>query len=530
MTDDRSSPIDEGLEDDQPGFYGPDDTQDLDYVRDLGSPGTFPFTRGIHRDMYRNRLWTMRQYAGFGTAKETNQRFRFLLDQGTSGLSVAFDLPTQIGLDSDHPGAFGEVGRVGVAIDSVADMEELFEDIPLDAVSTSMTINATAAILLAFYLVVARRQGVHWSKLRGTIQNDILKEYVARGTFIYPPEPSIRLVTDTIAFCQANVPRWNPVSISGYHIREAGASALQEAAFTLANAETYLQAALDSGLDIDQFSPRFSFFFSVHNNFFEEIAKFRAVRKVWAQRMKTRGARNPRSLALRFHAQTGGSTLTAQQPENNTVRVTLQALAAILGGAQSLHTNSKDEALALPTEEAVSLALRTQQIIAHESGAAEIADPLGGSWYLERLTGDFASKIDAYLQEIDRLGGVLSALEQGYFHRQIQEAAFRFQKEVESGTRTVVGVNRFNDKGRPAIQTMKIPEGVEARQKERLKGVRMQERPRLAAALEKVRNTASGTGNLLPPIIEAAEAQATVGEIADALRKVFGEHKETVAI
>ena len=513
-------------------FYRPEDVERLDYDTDLGDPGQHPYTRGIYPEMYRIRLWTMRQYAGYASAEESNQRYRYLLSQGTTGLSVAFDLPTQIGLDSDHLLAAGEVGRVGVAIDSLEDMEQLFRGIPLTKVSTSMTINATAFILLALYLALARRRGEPWAELRGTIQNDILKEYIARGTFIYPARASMRIITDTLSFCQQQVPRWNPISISGYHIREAGCTAAQEIGFTFANAESYVEAALETGLEIDDFAPRLSFFFNAHNDFFEEVAKFRAARRMWARLMRDRfGATDERSCALRFHAQTAGSTLTAQQPDNNAVRVTIQALAAVLGGAQSLHTNAKDEALALPTEEAALLALRTQQIIAHESSVAQVVDPLGGSWYLEALTGKLEEQAEAYLQKIRSMGGVLAVIESGYIQKEIQEAAYAYQKRLEGGQQVVVGVNRFQEENDGSIELLRVDPEVEKKQKRRLESLRQKrDASKSSAALDKVRMAARGQDNLMPVVIAAVEAMATVGEIADAMREIFGEHQEKIVV
>ncbi|MGH9339985.1 MAG: acyl-CoA mutase large subunit family protein [Acidobacteriota bacterium] len=511
--------------------YRPEDTSFLDYTRDLGDPGEFPFARGIHPQMYRERLWTMRQYAGYAGAEESNRRYRYLLSQGTTGLSVAFDLPTQIGLDSDDPLAGGEVGRVGVAIDSLQDMERLLETIPLDEVSTSMTINATASILLALYLAVAKKRGIGWARLRGTVQNDILKEYIARGTYIYPPEASLRIITDVFAFCSKEVPLWNMISISGYHIREAGSTAAQEIAFTLGNAATYVEAALAAGLKIDEFAPRLSFFFSTHNNLFEEIAKFRAARRLWARLMHEKGARDQKSLMLRVHAQTAGSTLTAQQPENNVVRVAFQALASVLGGVQSLHTNSRDEALALPTEASVRLALRTQQILACESGVDAVVDPLGGSWYIEKLTADLEGAARDYLDQIRSRGGMLRAIETGYVHAAIQQSAYEQQRRVESGEQVVVGVNRFQEEDKARIEILRIAPEVERRQVERLKLLRDTRRSEdVERALAQLRRAAAGTENLMPPIIAAVESHATVGEIAGSLREVFGEHQETVVI
>ena len=512
--------------------YRPEDTAFLDYQQDLGEPGEFPFTRGIHREMYRARLWTMRQYAGYATAQESNRRYRYLRSEGATGLSVAFDLPTQLGLDSDHPLAAGEVGKVGVAIDSLEDLERLFEGIPLLEVSTSMTINATACILLAMYLVVARKQGGRWEGLRGTVQNDILKEYIARGTYIYPPQPSLRIITDIFSFCSREVPQWNTISISGYHIREAGCSAAQEIAFTLANGEAYVQAAVESGLEIDEFASRLSFFFNAHKTFFEEVAKFRAARRLWARLMRDRlGARRPESWMLRFHAQTAGSTLSGQNPDNNVVRVALQALAAILGGVQSLHTNAKDEALALPTEQAAGLALRTQQILADESGIPEVVDPLGGSWYVERLTKDLEEEAQAYLDKIRSLGGMLPAIESGYVQREIQEAAYEQQIRLESGQEIVVGVNRFESEEEVPIEVLRVDPEVQKRQTATLEALReRRDSKAIQRTLGKIRQAALGQANLMPAIIEAVEAYATVGEMADVLRDAFGEHKETIVI
>lgn len=512
--------------------YRPPDTESLKYGSDIGDPGQYPFTRGVHPEMYRSRLWTMRQYAGYASAAESNRRYRYLLEQGTTGLSVAFDLPTQIGLDSDHPLAFGEVGRVGVAIDSLQDMERLFDEIPLEKVSTSMTINSTAATLLTLYLAVARRRRCDWSKLRGTIQNDILKEYIARGTYIYPPQASLRLITDTFAFCSRNAPQWNTISISGYHIREAGSTAVQELAFTLANAETYVEAALSAGLEIDEFAPRLSFFFNAHSDLFEEAAKFRAARRLWARIMKERfGASNPKSWMLRFHAQTAGSSLTARQPDNNIVRVAYQALSAVLGGAQSLHTNAKDEALALPTQESAGLALRTQQVLAYETGVAEVVDPLGGSWYVERLTSEIEEAAEDYLIKIRSMGGMLRAIENGFVQMEIQNAAYCTQRRLESGESVLVGVNRFDCEEDLQPELLKIDHQVELRQKERLRKLRStRDASAVEEALDGVRDAARSKENLLEPILKAVEALATVGEIANAMRDVFGEHRETIVI
>ena len=506
--------------------YGP---EDLGASFELEPPGEAPFTRGVYPSMYRGQLWTMRQYAGMGAAAETNARFRYLIEHGQTGLSVAFDLPTQMGLDSDHPRAEGEVGRTGVAIDSVQDMERLFEGIPLDRVSTSMTINATAPILLLLYELVAEEQGIEASQLSGTVQNDLLKEYAARGTYIYPPKPSMRLITDVFAYCGERIPRWNTISISGYHMREAGATAVQEVAFTLANGIAYVQAALDAGLEVDAFAPRLSFFFACHMHFFEEIAKFRAARRLWARIMADRfGARDPRSLMLRFHTQTGGATLTAQQPQNNIVRTALEALAAVLGGTQSLHTNSFDEALALPTESAVKIALRTQQVIGYETGVANVADPFGGSYFVESLTTEIEQRVLEYLDKIDGMGGAVAAIEQGFFQDEIHESAFRIQRAIESGERIVVGVNRFEDVEEHPVEIQRIAEEEVARQVERLRALRAsRDVAAVDRALSDVETAARGTGNLLPPMKEALRARATLGEVSDVLRRIFGEHRPT---
>ncbi|MBA2301205.1 MAG: methylmalonyl-CoA mutase [Acidobacteria bacterium] len=495
---------------------------------ELGFSGQFPFTRGIQTTMYRGRLWTMRQYAGFGTAAESNGRYRYLLGQGVSGLSVAFDLPTQMGYDSDHPLAAGEVGRVGVAIDSIEDMADLFDAIPLDRVSTSMTINATAIILLALYIGVARRQGVAATALSGTIQNDILKEYVARGTYIYPPRPSLRIVTDIFAYCERELPNWNTISISGYHIREAGATAVQEVAFTFANAIAYVDAARAAGLEVNAFGQRLSFFFNAHNDFLEEVAKFRAARRLWARIMRDRfGATNPRAQQLRFHTQTAGSTLTAQQPDNNIVRVAVQALAAVIGGTQSLHCNGRDEALALPTEESARTALRTQQIIAQESGVAHTVDPFGGAYAIEELTNRIEAGARALIARIDASGGTLDAIEAGIIQREIQESAYRAQQSVESGESIVVGVNRYATTGGSSIDMLTIDAAVEQRQIERVNAVRAaRDGAAWQSAIDDIHTAASGSANLVPPIVRAVEARATVGEISDAMRSVFGEHEE----
>ena len=513
-----------------PNDFNPSNTQAPDYVRDLGAPGEFPYTRGVRRTMYRGRFWTMRQYAGYATAEESNARYKYLLAQGTTGLSVAFDLPTQIGLDSDDPLAAGEVGKVGVAIDSLEDMERLFSGIPLDMVSTSMTINATAAILLCLYIAVARKQNVALDRLQGTIQNDILKEYIARGTYIYPPAASLRLVTDTFAFCAREVPRWNTISISGYHIREAGSTAVQEVAFTLADAIAYVEAALGAGLEIDQFAPRLSFFFNAHNNLLEEIAKYRAARRLWARIMRDRfRASDPRSMMLRFHTQTAGSTLTAQQPEVNVVRTTIQALAAVLGGTQSLHTNAMDEALALPTEKAARLALRTQQVIAYESGVADTVDPLAGSYAIEHLTDEIERRALDYIEKIDAMGGMLRAIESGYVQREIQEAAYRYQRAVETGDAVVVGVNRFQIEEDSRVPTLRIDPSIEQAQIERVRSLRQRrDQAQTEAALAALEEAARGTENMLPRILACVEALATVGEISHRLRRVWGEYREAV--
>lgn len=506
--------------------YTDEDAAGRDYRQALDFPGQYPYTRGVQPTMYRGRFWTMRQYAGFGTAEESNRRYRYLLDQGQTGLSVAFDLPTQMGRDSDHALAAGEVGRAGVAIDSLADMETLLDGIPLEKVSTSMTINATAGILLALYLAVAEKQDVGWDKVNGTIQNDLLKEYIARGTYIYPPGPSLRIITDIFAFCADQVPNWNTISISGYHIREAGSTAAQEIAFTLADGIAYVDAARSVGLDVDRFASRLSFFFNVHNNFFEEVAKFRAARRLWARIMRERfGAKNPRSWMLRTHAQTAGSTLTAQQPDNNVIRVTLQALAAALGGTNSLHTNSKDEALALPTEDAVRVALRTQQVIAHESGVADTIDPLAGSYFVESLTDELEAKAVAYIDSIDALGGAVEAIEAGFQQREIHEAAFRYQRAVESREQIIVGVNDFQVAEDAHDDLLKIDLALERRQQEKVAAVRVERNAAAArTALDGVSRAARDGTNLMPAILDAVRAYATLGEISDALRERFGEY------
>ncbi len=504
----------------------PDET--FDYAEKLGFPGEYPFTRGVYPTMYRGRFWTMRQYAGYATAEESNRRYRYLLESGTTGLSVAFDLPTQMGYDSDHPLAEGEVGKVGVAISSLKDMEILFDGIPLDRVSTSMTINATAAILLAMYIAVAKKQGVEVSRLSGTIQNDILKEYIARGTYIYPPEPSMRIITDIFRYCREHLPRWNTISISGYHIREAGATAVQEVAFTFANAIAYVQAAIDSGLNVDDFARRLSFFFNAHNNFLEEVAKFRAARRLWARIMKERfGARDPRSMMLRFHTQTAGSTLTAQQPLNNIVRTTIQALAAVLGGTQSLHTNAYDEALGLPTEASATIALRTQQIIAHESGVTDTIDPLGGSYVIEYLTDEIERRAEEYLERIEEMGGSVAAIRRHFFQDEIARSAYEYQQKVEREEKIVVGVNRYTMEAEQHPEILRIDEAAVARQIQRLRQVRQErDEERVQESLRQLRQAAGGKENLMPFILQAVETYATVGEISDALREVFGEYRE----
>ncbi len=510
-------------------LYGPSDTEGLDYERDLGFPGEYPYTRGIRGNMYRGRPWTMRQFAGFGTARETNRRYHFLLERGTTGLSVAFDMPTIMGRDSDDPMSEGEVGRCGVAIDSVVDMQTLFDGIPLDRITTSMTTNAPASILLAFYLVTGERQGVSFSEMGGTIQNDILKEYIAQKSWIFPPRPSMRIITDIMAFCEGEVPRWNTISISGYHIREAGSTAAQELAFTLADGIAYVQAGIDAGLDVDEFAPRLSFFFNSHIDFFEEIAKYRAARRIWARVMKERfGAKKEESLLLRFHTQTAGCSLTAPQPENNIVRTAYEGLAAVLGGTQSLHTNSMDEVLALPTEKTVEIALRTQQVIAHETGVVNTIDPLAGSYYVEHLTDRLEAQALQYFDEIEAEGGVLEAIEKGYFQRRIADAAYRYQMEIERGERVIVGVNRYAHEGEAVdIELLKIDPALEREQAEGLKKVRA-ERDTAAAeeARSELKRRAEGTENLMPTILDCARAHVTIGEIVDVLKGVFGEYKE----
>ena len=507
--------------------YAAEDLRDWDPYRQLGEPGEFPFTRGVQADMYRGRLWTMRQYAGFGTAEATNERFKFLLDAGQTGLSCAFDLPTQMGLDSDHPRAEGEVGKVGVAIDSLDDMRRLFAGIPLDRVTTSMTINATAAILLLLYELVAEEQGVASDRIGGTVQNDILKEYVARGTYIYPPRPSMRLVTDTFAYCAENIPSWNTISISGYHIREAGSTAVQELAFTLADGIAYVEAAIAAGLEVDDFAGRLSFFFNAHNNLFEEVAKYRAARRLWARLMRDRfGAKAERSMRLRFHTQTGGSTLTAQQPEVNTVRVAIQALGAVLGGTQSLHTNSFDEALGLPTERAAKLALRTQQVIGYESGVTDTVDPLAGSYYVEWLTDEVEQRALAYIERIEEMGGAVAAIEAGYMQDEVEQAAYEFAMRVDSGDKVVVGVNRFVEKAAAEAEVFPVDPALQRAQIEGVRSSRARrDQAQVAACLREVESAARGTQNLLVPMRAALKARATLGEVSDVLRDAFGEYR-----
>jgi len=513
-------------------LYTPMDMESLDYPRDLGFPGEFPFTRGIHSTGYRGRLWTMRQYAGFGAAEESNKRYKYLLEQGQTGLSVALDLPTQVGYDSDHPLAEGEVGKAGVPVSSLKDMEILFKGIPLGRVSTSMTINATAPQVLAMYFAIAEKQEVALDSVRGTVQNDILKEYAARGTYIYPAEPSMRLVTDIIEYCFKNAPNFNTISISGYHVREAGSTAVQELAFTLANGIAYIEAAVKRGLPVDSFAPRISFFFACHNDFFEEIAKFRAARRLWARIMKERfGAKNPRSLLLRYHVQTSGCTLTAQQPFNNIARVTMQALAAVLGGAQSLHTNSFDEALALPSETAVMTALRTQQIIAYESGVANTVDPLGGSYLVEYLTNKIEEEASEYIEKIDEMGGAPSAIQKGFYQKEIADSAYRYQREIEDRKRTIVGLNKFVTDAKVPIKILRVDPEAEKRQIERLRKVRAERNgKKVKEALEKLQKAAEGQENLMPYLFETVKAYATNGEISDTLREVFGEYKATTIV
>lgn len=512
-------------------LYTPLDSE-LDYEKDLGYPGQFPFTRGVQPTMYRGKLWTMRMYAGFATAEESNQRYKFLIDQGSMGLSVAFDLPTQMGYDSSDEIAEGEVGKVGVAIDSLADMEILFDGIPLDKVSTSMTINAPASVLLAMYIAVAKKQGVTADKLRGTIQNDILKEYVARGTYIFPVKPSMRLITDIFDYCSKNVPKWNTISISGYHIREAGANAVEEVAFTLADGIAYVNAALEAGLHVDDFAPRLSFFFNAHNNLLEEVAKFRAARRIWANIMKNRfKAENPKSWALKFHTQTAGCTLTAQQPENNIVRVAIQTLAAVLGGTQSLHTNSKDEALALPTEDSVRVALRTQQIVGYESGVADSIDPLAGSYYVESLTNKIEKEALDLINKIDELGGAPSAIEKGYIQQEIMDSAYKYQKEIEENERVIVGVNKFQIEEEAPKGLLRVDPAVGERQKEKIEALKAKrDNERVKETLDALRKACSGDENIMPYILDAVESYATLGEVCGVMREEFGEYRQTVMI
>ena len=509
-------------------LYSPLDQTDAHYFSQIGLPGDYPFTRGVQPTMYRGRYWTMRQYAGFASAEESNKRYRFLLEQGQTGLSVAFDLPTQIGYDSDDEMAIGEVGKVGVSIDSLEDMETLFYKIPLDRVSTSMTINSPAAVLLAMYIVVAEKQGVATEKLRGTIQNDILKEYSSRGTYIFPPKPSMRIITDMFSYCTEKVPQWNTISISGYHIREAGSTAVQEIAFTLANGIAYVEAALKAGLDVDTFGPRLSFFFNAHLDFFEEVAKYRAARRLWAKIMKERfKSKNPKSMMIRFHTQTAGCTLTAQQPKNNIVRVAFQALSAVLGGTQSLHTNSMDEALALPSEEAVQIALRSQQLIAYETGVVDTVDPLAGSYYVETLTNEIFDRAEAYINKIDEMGGAVAAIEKGYIQREIQDSAYRYQREIEQEERIVVGLNRFQVEEEKPGNLLRVDPAVRTSQIEKLKKLKSaRDDKRLKKILSDLKKGAEGTDNLMPLILEAVKAYATLGEICDVLREVFGEYQQ----
>jgi len=513
-------------------LYTPESAENVDYLAETGFPGEYPFTRGVQPTVYRGRFWTFRQYSGFGTAADTNARFKYLLEHGQTGLSTAFDLPTQMGYDSDHPMASGEVGKVGVAINSLEDMETLFDGIPLDKVTTSMTINSTAAILLAMYLAVAQKQGISSDKLGGTIQNDVLKEYVARGTFIFPPAPSMKIVTDIFEFCSKNVPNWNTISVSGYHIREAGANAVQEVAFTLANGIAYVEAAIKAGLDVDSFAGRISFFFNSHVDFLEEIAKFRAARRMWAKIMKGRfNAKKPASMMLRFHTQTAGCSLTAQQPENNIIRVALQALSSVLGGTQSLHTNSMDEAYALPSEKAVKIALRTQHLIAYESGVCDVVDPLAGSYYIEHLTSEIEKRATKYIEKIDAMGGVIKAIERGYIQKEIQNESYRYQLEVEKGNRKVVGINIFTEPTEPLKEVLHVKPEVEKFQKERLKKLReRRSNKKVKETLTSLKKAAESNENLMPPIIDAVKAYATIGEISDVLRSVYGEFEEIVVV
>ena len=513
-------------------LYDPIDLENFDYVNDLGYPGDYPYTRGVQPTMYRGRLWTMRQYAGFGDAEESNKRYKYLLKNGQTGLSIAFDLPTQIGYDSSHPMSHGEVGKVGVAIDTLEDMEILFDGIPLDKVSTSMTINAPAAVLLAMYIAIAEKQGISKSKLNGTIQNDILKEYIARGTYIFPPLPSMRLITDIFEYCSKELPKWNTISISGYHIREAGATAIQEIAFTLANGIAYVDAAAKSGLDIDIFAPRLSFFFNAHNDLFEEVAKFRAARRLWAKIMKERfGAKDARSMMLRFHTQTAGCTLTAQQPDNNIVRVAIQALAAVLGGTQSLHTNSRDEALSLPSQKSVRIALRTQQILAYESGTAETIDPMAGSYYLEKLTSEIEMRVNDYIDQIDGLGGAPRAIERGFIQREIQNSAYKYQKDIEEKKRIIVGVNEFQSEEEPMKDLLRVNPEIEKKQVEKLTLLKnKRNEAEVRENLLMLKDKASSDQNVMPAIIKCVKSYASLGEICDQLREVFGEYKDSINI
>lgn len=513
-------------------LYDPLDLDNIKYLEDIGYPGDYPYTRGVQPTMYRGRFWTMRQYAGFGDAEESNKRYKYLLKNGQTGLSIAFDLPTQIGYDSDHSMSHGEVGKVGVAIDSLKDMEILFEGIPLEKVSTSMTINAPAAVLLAMYIAVAEKQGVSADKLNGTIQNDILKEYIARGTYIFPPLPSMRLITDIFDYCSKNLPRWNTISISGYHIREAGSTAIQEIAFTLANGIAYVDAAVKKGLDVDNFAPRLSFFFNAHNDLFEEVAKFRAARKLWANIMRERfGAKKPKSLMLRFHTQTAGCTLTAQQPDNNIIRVTLQALAAVLGGTQSLHTNSRDEALSLPSQKSVRIALRTQQIIAHESGVTETIDPLAGSYYIEKMTKEIEDAVMEYINQIDKLGGAPKAIEKGFVQKEIQNSAYQYQKDVENKKRIVVGVNEFQSEEETMKDLLKVNPEIEKQQVKKLEEVKSNRAEKeVTEKLSRLKKAANSDENVMPFILDCVKSYATLGEICDQLRDVFGEYKDSIKI
>ncbi|UCE04354.1 MAG: methylmalonyl-CoA mutase family protein [bacterium] len=513
-------------------LYTPGEIENFDYLKDSGFPGQYPFTRGVQPTMYRGKLWTMRQYAGFGTAEESNKRYKYLLQQGQTGLSVAFDLATQIGYDSDNPVCSGEVGKVGVAIDTLADMKTLFDGIPLDKVSTSMTINAPASVLLAMYIAVAEKQGIPTNKLSGTIQNDILKEYVARGTYIFPPKPSMRLTTDIFSYCSKQVPKWNTISISGYHIREAGATAAQEIGFTLANGIAYVRAAIDTGLEVDQFARRLSFFFNAHNDLLEEVAKFRAARRLWADIMKNRfGAKDERSMMLRFHTQTGGSTLTAQQPLNNIVRVAIQTLAAVLGGTQSLHTNSYDEALALPSEQSVGIALRTQQIVAYESGVAETVDPLAGSYYIENKTNQIESEARKYIEKIDSLGGVVTAIEKGYIQKEIQNSAYRYLREVENGDRIIVGVNKFKAAREHKPDLLRIDLKAQQEQIKKLRRIKdSRDKGAVEKSLAHLKEVAQSNENIIPAIVEAVKVYATIGEICNVMREVFGEYREAMVL